>query len=63
MTKEQKEIKSRTIKKEIEKAQKEAENKNYTSRKRMVNYDKTLNIQRRIIYAMYKYHNTYDIYF
>ena len=46
-----KEIKSRTIKKEIEKAQKEAENKNYTSRKRMVNYDKTLNIQRRIIYG------------
>ena len=46
-----KEIKSKTIKKEIEKAQKEAENKNYTSRKRMVNYDKTLNIQRRIIYG------------
>ena len=38
-------------KREIEKAQKEAENKNYTSRKRMVNYDKTLNIQRRIIYG------------
>lgn len=49
--KSKKEIKSRTIKKEIEKAQKEAENKNYTSRKRMVNYDKTLNIQRRIIYG------------
>ena len=38
-------------KREIEKAQKEAENQNYTSRKRMVNYDKTLNIQRRIIYG------------
>ena len=49
--KSKKEIKSKTIKKEIEKAQKEAENKNYTSRKRMVNYDKTLNIQRRIIYG------------
>ena len=46
-----KEIKSKTIQKEIEKSQKEAENKNYTSRKRMVNYDKTLNIQRRIIYG------------
>ena len=49
--KNKKEIKSRAIKREIEKAQKEAENKNYTSRKRMVNYDKTLNIQRSIIYG------------
>lgn len=34
----------------IEKAQKNAEDRNYTSRKRMVNYDKTLNLQRNIIY-------------
>lgn len=46
-----KEIKKRKVKKEIEKAQRKAENLNYTARKRMLFYDEVIDRQRKIIYA------------
>ena len=49
--KNKKEIKSSRIKTEIMNAQKKAENRSYTARKRLVKYDEVLNKQREIIYA------------
>lgn len=45
------EVKSKRIKREFIKAQKEAENRNYTVRKRTIYYDGILNKQREIIYT------------
>lgn len=48
--KSKKEIKDINIREEILKAQKKAENRGYTTRKRLVYYDEVLNKQREIIY-------------